>query len=555
MWSRYHHQFGNEGSPLSGGSAEAPRTAQPSAGGSGLAGELTAEESADTALAVATAERSVGRRKLMGPVAGSEGGQSEDTSYETDQADSIAATDEYSDVPLDGAATDVRPLRSGGADGHGGFHSQQAMALAEVGATRHDGSRYNPALPNSGSHPSDGDASHSLEDVYTDADSLNALASPVGEGPGFARSQQAAATSSLRFRTPEPGEEDASSIAAATTHLSATHDASLVSDGSASSDYGSDAHEEVLQRPPRRDLAQAAVAPAARRTLDEDARSGPEREERKGRNSLTEEERRLEAQMKLEDDQRDPSRPKTLQEARRLAKERAKLRGTGEGGSISAPKEALLLDMVAGSKGRPKRDPRRAGHDSIVGGADSAVAADDEESLQHESTQTSLREKRQGQVSPRAAQRASAGIDELQGAVDATLQELSFTSTAGSDALTVSPQQVRTQVTPRQSSLSHFKGPPEEDATSKDPFSPKTLKPIGRIEVYGKTAPWPDAFDSLRIVEQRRSAAWDRAKLYAVSANTLLNMETNLSHWIDAKRRPATRSGEIRFLYGSIKRR
>ncbi|EPQ28826.1 uncharacterized protein PFL1_03629 [Pseudozyma flocculosa PF-1] len=74
-----------------------------------------------------------------------------------------------------------------------------------------------------------------------------------------------------------------------------------------------------------------------------------------------------------------------------------------------------------------------------------------------------------------------------------------------------------------------------EEARAPDPW------PITRIEIYGKTVPFPKSFASTTVTGRRKAAAWERAKLYAQFTNDLLTLQTGLERWMDAVQRPAMR--------------
>ena len=395
-----------------------------------------------------------------------------------------------------------------------------------------------------------------------------------------------------------------------------------------SSDYGSDAHEETLQRPPRRkpeakvtvetprmghgrsssavgnylndEVTKTPVAAVPPMGLGLSSYSPPAvgndfPPSQSGSSVSTEQQVELESQLAKEADERDPSRPRTLQEARALAKERAKLR---QQGSVTAAGSSDSLPNEAGSgQSRPKRDPRRTGTDNASAGVPMSRESSDmsivnaRNALEGKSATdspeipqasiaslhaTSARDKRLGQVSPILPPKAEIApetvstVDEMQAAISATMDDLSFGSvgngpTASATSLHQQVPKVGV-VRPRGSSLNSGGDnnsqpslqsgqaaiPRLEHAPLYDPAKlagqPEAPEPVyprplatTRVEIYGKTVPWPPAFDSNKIVEKRRNAAWDRAKLYAVATNQLLATPSNLSTWLEMKKRPATK--------------
>ncbi|PWN33218.1 uncharacterized protein FA14DRAFT_190386 [Meira miltonrushii] len=65
---------------------------------------------------------------------------------------------------------------------------------------------------------------------------------------------------------------------------------------------------------------------------------------------------------------------------------------------------------------------------------------------------------------------------------------------------------------------------------------------IARLDVYGKTVPWPAAFEPAAIIEQKRLAPWERARSYAYYCNDLMNTPTGVMIWLEMVQRPAQRA-------------
>lgn len=64
---------------------------------------------------------------------------------------------------------------------------------------------------------------------------------------------------------------------------------------------------------------------------------------------------------------------------------------------------------------------------------------------------------------------------------------------------------------------------------------------IARLDVYGKTVPWPAAFNPAAIIEQRRLAPWERARSYAHYCNDLTSTSSGLQVWMEMIQRPLQR--------------
>ncbi|KDN40955.1 hypothetical protein K437DRAFT_264151 [Tilletiaria anomala UBC 951] len=404
-------------------------------------------------------------------------------------------------------------------------------------------------------------------------------------------------------------------------------------DASDSSDYGSDAHEETLQRPPRRNrlregsdnqlpvgpqrpsstLITTAVGDYLEDKMEISAPS--EFSSAPSDGDLTaEQQAQLEARLEKEADEMDPSRPRTLQEARALARERARLRQQ----QAALPEGTPEVVAAVSPQMRPKRDPRRGTAESQVVNSTSMLHHSSEMPIQNSravlegssqpgsggltldsipsrsaengALSTSLRDKRKGQVSPVLPQKQTvspiSGIKDLQAAVSASMNDISFGSTVeavsqgcAAPQTQHSPTASRGVLTPRQSSLAQlpqtsssqpsFSGNTHSNSVTpriehvpafdfrlgpmggpslavdshfaEQPVYPTPLVTVGRIEIYGKTLPWPAAFDSSKIIEKKRNAAWDRAKLYAIATNQLLTTPTNLATWVEVKNRPTAK--------------
>lgn len=65
---------------------------------------------------------------------------------------------------------------------------------------------------------------------------------------------------------------------------------------------------------------------------------------------------------------------------------------------------------------------------------------------------------------------------------------------------------------------------------------------IARLDVYGKTVPWPAAFNPAAIIEQRRLAPWERARSYAHYCNDLTSTPSGLQLWMEMVQRPMQRA-------------
>ncbi|MCO5596129.1 hypothetical protein L7F22_050189 [Adiantum nelumboides] len=64
---------------------------------------------------------------------------------------------------------------------------------------------------------------------------------------------------------------------------------------------------------------------------------------------------------------------------------------------------------------------------------------------------------------------------------------------------------------------------------------------IARLDVYGKSVPWPAAFEPAAIIEQKRLAPWERARSYAHYCNDLMSTPTGVMIWLEMVQRPAQR--------------
>ncbi|UZJ52365.1 hypothetical protein CBS101457_001685 [Exobasidium rhododendri] len=107
-----------------------------------------------------------------------------------------------------------------------------------------------------------------------------------------------------------------------------------------------------------------------------------------------------------------------------------------------------------------------------------------------------------------------------------------------------------TRFSPSAVSLSTSQFPPSIDVITTDRFVPHALhtqqrstapNKIARLDVYGKTVPWPPAFNPAAIIDQRRLAPWERARSYAYYCNDLAATASGLSVWIEMVQRPAQR--------------
>lgn len=416
----------------------------------------------------------------------------------------------------------------------------------------------------------------------------------------------------------------------------------------------------------------------------------------------------LEAEMQRTADAEDPARPKTLKEARALAKERARLRKERGSESISKPSVGTGNPQSHSSTTQPQspslaeeppklitRESQRS--DNTISSSDQKVvspsesnsmqrshsrsAADNLASSSYEDptsskeSSTKRNERRLAQVpaglavSPRTDDPETLGpeadMDELQAAVGAAMEDLSFSSTVTDDTTTPDqksnerelPTETSTNTISQSNSnesnaenqrsvpdssvpgigLSQLVGQhinvperPEStvsaasgsfvSASNSPPLNPVTLNesnnnssvdkelpsqsqyaslpslpqsqepalptlqspPIsrlqnnsqtlgkrsmgmgenyrytdhlqlgrlevkGRLEVYGKSVPWPNCFDPSSITEKdkKRAAPWERARAYAMFANELTNTDTRLAAWIENVRRPAGRNREF----------
>lgn len=66
-----------------------------------------------------------------------------------------------------------------------------------------------------------------------------------------------------------------------------------------------------------------------------------------------------------------------------------------------------------------------------------------------------------------------------------------------------------------------------------------------RIHTYGRTIPWPNAFNPEPILQKRKAAPWERGRAYAQFANELMGTPTGLAAWIEIVQRPAGRRREF----------
>ena len=566
----------------------------------------------------------------------SEGDRSPATNYETDLGEQNDESGEYVDISpqVPRRKSSIFPSSVGSAEHKSSQPIPGAVAGSESSAEEQTpviGGLASTSLPRTHIQVDAADnrtsASYSpgLKDVYTDADDIGI--SPIREAsPGlqsFARAESALdnirpVASSART-APAGNSLESDMLATTDEEYSDSHRLSA-SDASAS-DYGSDIHEEILQRPPRRQrnaelLTSAAAGNGSQQATSRGTTDTPARKHESGSDLVAdaeqksmspemkaEEQAALEAQLAKEADERDPSRPKTLQEARAMARERAKLRQQGE--VATQPLETghgrdASVDMTPTARARPKRDPRRenspmigqgrrllaeAGLGAATGSSIDPLSATadgqagselevPERTMAGQSV-TSLRDKRKGQVSPVLLPTAKVesqqldAIEDLQASVTAAIQDVSFGS-VNREAPSSSDVPNRPTLTPRQSSMSSMaatvttgsptaqhspvlqtrknlpiqQGTPglrQANSAPGEQRYPQVLHAIGRIEVYGKTVPWPPAFDSGKITEKHRNPAWDRAKLYANAANSLLATPSNLSAWMQAKQRPASK--------------
>lgn len=76
---------------------------------------------------------------------------------------------------------------------------------------------------------------------------------------------------------------------------------------------------------------------------------------------------------------------------------------------------------------------------------------------------------------------------------------------------------------------------------------------IARLDVYGKTVPWPAAFEPAAIIEQKRLAPWERARSYAHYCNDLMSTPTGVMIWLEMVQRPAQRAAAAAAANSTIK--
>lgn len=387
----------------------------------------------------------------------------------------------------------------------------------------------------------------------------------------------------------------------------------------------------------------------------------------KTRDDDDDDEEAMHRQQSVSSDNDDPNRPRTLKEARALAKERAKMRAQAKGGSEAIVQGgSTVADGVPGSAERPLRGERRPSLASLTSassnlslgsdGKKTALAKGDLEQPQRHSRQL---------ASPRAANldllalrrhsdspynipspTSANAMEALQNAIGDAIEDVSFAST-GTSATTAavldaippsnrprtntsinaiqegrlelpstravdldnessapsvasfdSAKESQTVSRPH-STVVHSRGEPtwtkenekeegdslpsrnvlphSEDHTAspatipliasvsspfalatatdqrsatEQQFRPHSMKPqqrstapnkIARLDVYGRTVPWPAAFNPDAIIEQKRLAPWERARSYAHYCNDLAKIPTGLEIWIDMVQRPAQR--------------
>lgn len=76
---------------------------------------------------------------------------------------------------------------------------------------------------------------------------------------------------------------------------------------------------------------------------------------------------------------------------------------------------------------------------------------------------------------------------------------------------------------------------------------------IARLDIYGKTVPWPAAFEPAAIIEQKRLAPWERARSYAYYCNDLMNTPSGVMIWLEMVQRPAQRAAAAAAANSTIK--
>ncbi|PWN94205.1 hypothetical protein FA10DRAFT_264769 [Acaromyces ingoldii] len=356
----------------------------------------------------------------------------------------------------------------------------------------------------------------------------------------------------------------------------------------------------------------------------------------------------LEAHLQQSADAEDPNRPRTLKEARALAKERARLRkearesesapasSKAKGKSTTSPvvaprheakpsmdKETAAAALANSDERRSEERPERK---SFASDRSLSVYSHEEDPetgprMQNEDRRV-LGHQREPSQGKAADPETLVAMDNLQAAVGEALEDLSFGSSTATEttSTTVPPSAVATvaynpvdevktpvaseatlpsvaaaskattashqrgggagsfdaraatsndsgfypSFVPRSATMSgdlqrqqsdrgtvslpasttqpsfprHVSVPSESSTSSRLGPGRSAMRPA-RLDVFGKTIPWPAAFDPTAVLEQKRLAPWERARGYAHYCNDLCKTPSGLQVWLEVVQRPA----------------